>query len=264
MCHGMIWRACGLLATSFLIALAAVLPSSAVAADGTCRLAGPSGPVSHVIYLQFDNVHFRRDDPNVPSDLEQMPHLLRFLESGTLLTNQHTPLVSHTADDLITSLTGLYGDRHGMPLANEYQVYGPTGASSPAGSFAYWTDPIVQYDSVPITDKLPTLVTPGGGNPPAPWVPYTRAGCNFGSVATANTILENTAVDVPTVFGPNSPQAKEAKNNQIKASADFVGIGIHCAQNNATCSAANQGEPDLLPNEPRGYNGYMGLFGHKY
>jgi len=27
--------------------------------------------------IQFDNVHLRRDDPNVPSDLEQMPNLLK-------------------------------------------------------------------------------------------------------------------------------------------------------------------------------------------
>jgi len=35
--------------------------------------------IKHVVYIQFDNVHFRRDNPNVPSDLEQMPNLLNFL-----------------------------------------------------------------------------------------------------------------------------------------------------------------------------------------
>ncbi|HEX8092360.1 hypothetical protein [Jatrophihabitans sp.] len=40
----------------------------------------------------LDNVHFSRDNPNVPSDLEQMPHLLNFLTSnGTVLSNTHTP-----------------------------------------------------------------------------------------------------------------------------------------------------------------------------
>jgi hypothetical protein len=29
--------------------------------------------IKHVIYIQFDNVHFTRDNPNVPSDLEQVP-----------------------------------------------------------------------------------------------------------------------------------------------------------------------------------------------
>ncbi len=56
--------------------------------------------VQHVISIVFDNVHFFRDNPNVPSDLEQMPHLLNFLESnGTVYSNSHTPLIAHTADD---------------------------------------------------------------------------------------------------------------------------------------------------------------------
>ena len=49
--------------------------------------------VKHVIELGFDNVHFFRDNPNVPSDLEMMPNLLNFFErNGTLLSNNHTPL----------------------------------------------------------------------------------------------------------------------------------------------------------------------------
>jgi hypothetical protein len=130
------------LVSGLLGAAALALPSAATAARSTCRLVGPDGPVSHVVYIQFDNVHFRRDNPNVPSDLEQMPHLLNFLEHGTLLANHHDPLLSHTADDLVTSLIGLYGDRHGMPIANEYQVYRPNGRTSTAGSFGYWTDPV--------------------------------------------------------------------------------------------------------------------------
>src|SRR5690242_2840878 len=56
-----------------------------------CDLQSAGDNIQHVIYSQFDNTHFRRDDPNVPSDLEQMPHLLNFIQSnGTLLTNDHT------------------------------------------------------------------------------------------------------------------------------------------------------------------------------
>ena len=40
-----------------------------------CQLQSDKGAIQHVIYLQFDNVHFLRDNPNVPSDVEQMPHL---------------------------------------------------------------------------------------------------------------------------------------------------------------------------------------------
>lgn len=239
--------------------------TTAQASGGGCQIKSAQGNIQHVIYIQFDNTHFMRDNPNVPSDLEQMPNLLNFITgNGTLLSNHHTPLIAHTATDILTSLTGVYPDRHGVPVSNTFRYFNPDGTSNPGVSFAYWTSPIYDYSNPTPTDTTYNMITKGGKNTPAPWVPYTRAGCNFGSVATANTILENTAVDVPTVFGPNSPQAKEAKNNPTKASADFVGIGIHCAQNNTLCSAANQGEPDLLPNEPHGYNGYMGLFGHEY
>src|SRR5947209_10116222 len=57
------------------------------AAKNGCQLNSPKGNVQHVIYVQFDNTHFTRDNPNVPSDLEQMPHLLNFIKSnGALLT----------------------------------------------------------------------------------------------------------------------------------------------------------------------------------
>ena len=59
----------------------------------SCRL-DTTGQIRHVVYIQFDNVHFTRDNPNVPSDLEQMPHLLNFLTSnGVVLANHHTPLI---------------------------------------------------------------------------------------------------------------------------------------------------------------------------
>ena len=53
-------------------------------------------------------------------------------------------------------------------------------------------------------------------------------------------------------------------SNPHQATADFVGIGVHCAKGNSLCSSANGGQADLLPDEPNGYNGYKGLFGHKY
>src|SRR5260221_7528899 len=90
---------------------ALVVSRATHASAGTCRLNSAQSNIQHVIYIQFDNTHFTRDNPNVPSDLEQMPHLLNFLENnGVLLTNHHTPLISHTATDILTSLTGVYGD----------------------------------------------------------------------------------------------------------------------------------------------------------
>ena len=94
----------------------------------SCQLSNGAGPVQHVIYLQFDNTHFRRDNPNVASDLEQMPHLLNFLQSnGTLFTNDHTILISHTAGGILSSLTGLYPDRNGQTVSNSYGFFKPDG-----------------------------------------------------------------------------------------------------------------------------------------
>src|SRR6201982_2627175 len=122
-------------------------PAPAAATAGTsCHL---GNGIKHVVTLMFDNVHYFRDNPNVPSDLQQMPNLLNFFEhNGTFMSNNHTPLIAHTADDILTTFTGLYGDRHGMPISNGYRAYnadGPNGSfntTEPAGAFAYWTEPV--------------------------------------------------------------------------------------------------------------------------
>jgi hypothetical protein len=236
-------------------------------APASCVLGNAAGNISHVIYIQFDNVHYTRDNPNVPSDLEQMPNLLNFITgNGTLISNEHTPLIAHTADDIVTSETGLYGSDQGMPIANEYNYYTPSGSTDTAGSFAYWTDPIVDYSSstgAPVGDSDYTLINAQGKNTPAPWVPYTRAGCNFGSVAAADTELENLTPDVPDVFGASSWEAKEAENSKLanKATADFMGLSVHCALDSRVCAG---GVPDVLPDEPGGYAGYRALFGSKF
>jgi len=233
-------------------------------AHGTCQLNSPKGAIQHVIYVQFDNTHFRRDNPNVPSDLEQMPHLLNFITgNGVLMSNDHTALISHTATGILTSLTGVYPDRMGQPVSNSFRYFKTDGTTRTGVSFAYWTAPL--FDPAgSTTDLTPEMINENGKIAPAPWVPFTRAGCDFGAVATANTILENTAIDIPTVFGAGSPEAAEVVSNPAQAFADFVGIGVHCAQSSSLCSAANHGRSDLLTDEPGGYTGFNGLFGAKY
>ena len=239
-------------------------PSSTISTESSCVLDPNHGQIKHVIYLQFDNVHLTRDNPNVPSDLEQMPNLLNFLATnGTLDADHHTPLIAHTGNDILTSITGLYGDRHGQPIANSYRYFKPDGTSATGVTFAYWTDGVFDPATATPTDTAPTMVTPQGKIAPAPWVAYTRAGCDVGSVSMANTILENTGPDVPKVFGVGSPEAAEAAANPSLAQTDFVGIGVHCAQDSAICSAGTA-KPDLLPDEPGGYDGYDALYGAKY
>src|SRR5258705_6325476 len=115
-------------------------PTKAQAATSGCQISSAKGDVQHVIYINFDNTHFTRDNPNVPSDLEQMPNLLNFVEgNGTLLTDHHKPLISHTATDILTALTGVYGDRHGLPVAYHHRYFNPNGTSNPDGSLPYWS-----------------------------------------------------------------------------------------------------------------------------
>jgi hypothetical protein len=264
--------------------------TTAPATTTTCKL---GRGVQHVIEIFFDNVHFNRDNPNVPSDLELMPHLLTWLEgNGVVLSNNHTPLIAHTATDSMTTYTGLYGDRAGMPIGNTYLAYNKDGTTDPADSFVYWTDPVDDTASTPNPghDTNPSMVyspvppataaTPVAPTTiaPAPWVPFTRAGCNVGEVASANMDLETTA-DIPRVFGANSPEAQQlaADKDPYKdpETADYIGIAVHCANGAAFCSTAEavkygQKTPthtetaDVLPNEPGGYKGYEALFGHKY
>ena len=286
-----------------LLAVVGVAASSPLADASTTGSHGSGGPTSscqlgngvkHVIELTFDNVHFFRDNPNVPSDLELMPNLLHFFEqNGTMLSNSHTPLIAHTADDILTTLTGLYGDRQGMPVSNSYQTYNADGTTDPAGSFAYWTDPVFDTAGTPNAghDTNPSMVyaaqPPATSTPPptpsmttpAPWVPFTRAGCDVGAVATANVELENTAVDIPKVFGASSAEAQQlaADSDSFKdaETADYVGVAVHCAAGSAFCTSAQgvkygQTSPsatavsDLLPDEPGGYTGFDALFGHRY
>lgn len=275
--------------TAVLLALSPVAPAWAapggavtpsVAGASACQLNSPRGKVQHVVTIIFDNTHFMRDPARdgstlVPSDLEQMPHLLNFIKNnGVLLSNHHTPLIAHTSDDIITILTGVYPHRHGVAnAANSYLEYTATGPRSQSG-FTYWTDLSLDGTYNLISGAVDTD-HPAGVNTPAPWVPFTRAGCDVGAAAAADMEIENTGVDLSTVFGAGSPQTTDRN-----AFPNYEGVAIHCAANSTLCSTANGGFLDKLPWEPNpdgsasttdpatgtstAYEGYNGLFGHKY
>src|SRR3954467_11114348 len=151
----------GLSAAVVLGATATTQKAAAPAAESPS--AGPTNcglrhNTKHVVYLIFDNVHFLRDNPNVPSDLEQMPHLLTFCRgNGTLLSNDHTVLISHTGNGILTSLTGMYSDRHGQAVANSYRYFrnDGSGLTNSSSSFKYWTD---------LTDDVNTTPTDANYN----------------------------------------------------------------------------------------------------
>src|SRR2546421_889115 len=262
------------LAAAMAIVIAqAVIPGTAsaqapsvAAAPQNCVL---GNGIKHVIYIQFDNTHLTRDRDGVPSDLARMPNLLTFLTSnGTVSDHEHTILISHTAGGILTSLTGLYPDRQGLPVSNSYGYFKPDGTTAFSSAFKYWTDRVDDVTAAAVNDPLPNMVTTGGLNTPAPWVPYTRAGCDYGAVSTANVVLENTkttpAGDMTKVFGKDSAEWIEARDHAALAQTDFVGIAIHCAQGGGICNTSSHAKADALPDEPGGYNGFNGLFGAKY
>jgi hypothetical protein len=273
-----VWTAALLLAG--VGAVTAVSAGTASAAT-TCRL-GPDGSIRHVIIVQFDNVHLARDNANVPSDIQQIPALYDFMrDNGTLLSNDHTVLISHTADGILSTETGLYPDEFGGGVANTFPYLNPSAKSgtSTRSLFTYWTDPTNAS-----SDPLFTLIhgpasasDPEGINTPAPWVAFTRAGCDFAGVGSADMEFENDTSDISNVYGANSPQFafgnwsfNTAFDEHFGAGSDigetdFEGLAIHCSLADSgpggKCAMANGGAADALPDEPGGYMGYDALFG---
>src|SRR3954466_7303486 len=204
------------------LALAAITAGSMATAGppkppkANCKLNGPgAGDIKHVIYLQFDNTHLFRDRAQFASDLELMPHLKSFLEdNGTLSDNEHTILISHTAGGILSSLTGLYPDRHGQAVSNSYGYFRPGGINF-SSSFKYWTDLTDGGNPAnsPVSPSLDPNYNMVTGDPavpkntPAPWVPWARAGCDVGNISTANAVLENNN----SIIFRNSPAATSLK-----------------------------------------------------
>jgi hypothetical protein len=173
----------------------------------------------------------------------------------------------------------MYSDRHGQAVSNSYRYFRADGSTASSSSFKYWTDFTDDTSTIP-TDPNYNMVNGDSGTPkntPAPWVPYTRAGCDFGAAALANVVLENTGTgpngDMTKVFGAGSAEWNEAvaSNTALPGTAarnlaqtDFIGMAIHCAAGGGICAGNPHARPDLLPDEPGGYPGYLGLFGAKY
>jgi hypothetical protein len=251
------------LGASIPLALGAVfLGAASQSASAACLLNSPGGQVKHVVHIVFDNVHLRRDNPDVPSDLEQMPNLLNFIQNnGTISGNHHTPLISHTATDILTAQTGVYGNRMGIPVSNSYGFFRPDGSVGFTSSFLYWT--------APSGDGKPQMLNELGKTAPAPWVPFTRAGCDVGGFSVANIEFERVPDDVTTFYGAGSAIDTAVKAQLASASpatrqqptTDYLGVAIHCAVGSPRCNSGFA-TSDPLPDEPNGYNGFKGLFGN--
>lgn len=263
---------------SGVMANAGATPTPApIATESSCHFGNPD--VHHVIQITFDNVHFNRDNPNVLSDIEQMPALKNFIEgNGTLLSNNHTPLIAHTGNDTITDYTGLYGDRNGIGISNDYGLYSGPPATPPAanaseyGSFNYWTAPSPSGNGSPAQPYSATSPATGGTtSPPAPWSTFAGSGCDVAGVSTSNMELENAAPDISTVFGSTSKeQAQVAADGDFfkdRETNDYLGLAVHCASSSAFCAnatAVKYGDTTPSPTAASDQTGFQAVFGHRY
>ncbi len=90
-------------------------------------------------------------------------------------------------------------------MSNSYNFFRADGSSGFSSTFKYWTDltdggnpannpptPSADSNYNMVNADPPSLGGTGAArNAPAPWVPFTRAGCDVGNVGVANTVLEN-------------------------------------------------------------------------
>ena len=229
------------------------------AGQAGCTL-GAGGKIQHVIYMMFDNVHYSRDNPNVPSDLQQMPNLRDFLTgNGTLITHEHTPLIAHTADDIVTSESGLYGADQGMPIANEYNYYQPDGTTDTAGSFAYWTDPIVDYDTglarKPVGDHTTTMIGTERQDAAGPVGRLHPRGLQLRHGRRGRTPSWRTpSPTCHTCSGRTRPRPRRRRTRTCRTRRGGLhGPGRALRLGSRVCAAGSG--PDVLPDEPGGYHG---------
>ena len=147
----------------------------------------PIPRIDHVVWLEFDNVHLRRDNPNVPSDIEQMPDLHATLSAQNgiaALQRSHDPDLAHRGWAASSTATGSTRSSNGSTSRTPTRSFnGSSNSTDFQQAFTYWTDPT--------EDGLPNLITDGQKNTPAPWVPFTRAGCDVGAFSLADIELEN-------------------------------------------------------------------------
>ena len=254
---------------------------ASIASESSCTFGNPH--VNHVIQITFDNVHFNRDNPNVLSDIEQMPALKNFIESnGTLLSNNHTPLIAHTANDTITDYTGLYGDRNGIGISNDYGLYSgpvatpPNANASEFGSFNYWTASSPSGNGSPAQPYSATSPATGGTtSPPAPWATFANNGCDVAGVSTSNMELENVIPDISNVFGSTSKEqaqvaadlASNPKTFYDQETNDYLGLAVHCASASSFCAnatAVKYNDTTATHTAVSDQTGFQAVFGHKY
>lgn len=155
--------------------------------------------IKHVVYIIMDNVHY--------SDIKQMPHVMKFLQQGTILTNDHTVLDSHTQDGMLSDMTGKYPSQTGVIDQGYYE-------NGQYAGFKYWTsnDP----------DGLHHVTTTPN------WTTFNEHGTDVGAIGAPDMELES-ASEVDASMMSSTDQNK----------ADYLGVAVHHANQTTTFGAPN-------------------------
>ena len=198
----------------------------------------------------------RRSRLGFPADAD----LLDFLtKNGTLFTNDHTILISHTAGGIQLAHRALPGSQ-GQTVSNAYGYFPASGVPHSAARSSTG-----RARSIRLRTQSSNMITDAGLTTPAPWVPFTRAGCDVGGVGTANLELENNSTRRRhTRLRQRLAGMERDRGDPQRGQTDFVGIAIHCSQaDQQHCTNDAAAKPDLLPDEPGGYAGFKALYGAK-
>ncbi|WAH37156.1 alkaline phosphatase family protein [Alicyclobacillus dauci] len=156
-------------------------------------------PVKHVVYIIMDNVHY--------SDIQQMPHVVKFLHQGTVLQNDHTILDSHTQDGMLSDMTGKYPSQTGVIDQGYYE-------NGQYAGFGYWTNP--DPDGKPHVTTTPN------------WQTFNQNGWNVGAIGAPDMELESTG------------ELKQADMNPSDSKAsDYLGVAVHNASGSTTIGSPN-------------------------
>ena len=153
----------------------------------------------------------------------------------------------------------------GQPVSNSFRYFKPDGTTRSGVSFAYWTAPLFDPAGPAGADRLtPEMINENGKIAPAPWVPFTRAGCDVGVIGTANTCSRtprSTSRPSSARLGRGERGRRRIPGRRSRTSSASASTA---PRDRRVCGASTHAKPDLLPDEPGGYSGYNGLFGAKY
>ena len=204
-----------------------------------------------------------------------------------MLSNNHTPLIAHTAEDSLAIYTGLYGDRHGMPISNSYRTWNPNGTVE-LGRLVRLLDRPEQRRRARHQARDDLLgLRPGLGDhdrrrDAGPVGPVDARGLRRGrrldrqhgarerAASTSRRCSgrdrprrrSSTPTPRPDVLQPGDRRLRRPRRALRPGAARSARTRKRSSSGRATPS--HTAVPDLLPDEPGGYTGYQALFGHKY